>query len=196
MSKGLVPAIASLLLILSPAAFGQAIYKVVNPDGSVTYTDQKPNPGAEPVELQPLSVIETNVAVPEDTGADDAGAAAAEGADPESAEPTRAELRRMYRDFRISQPMDEETFWGTGNEVTVSWATSTPLREGMSVTLYVDGESRDATRGSVTLVLDRGSHEVYAVLQNDSGQRIAATAPVTFFVKQHSVNFNRGGGGP
>jgi len=196
MNKGLISAIFGLFLIISPAAFGQTIYKVVNPDGSVTFTDQKPNPDAEPVELQPLSVIKTDIAVPEDTGAGDAGTAAAEGNESESAEPTRAELRRMYRDFQISQPMDEETFWGTGNEVTVSWATSTPLRDGMSVTLFVDGEGRDATGGSVRLVLDRGSHEVYAVLQNDSGQRIAATAPVTFFVKQHSVNFNRRGGGP
>ena len=100
----------------------------------------------------------------------------------------------MYSDFRISQPMDEETFWGTGNEVTVSWSASMPLQEGMRVMVYVDGDAMNATNGAITLVLDRGEHEAYAVLRDASNQRVAATAPVTFFVKQHSVNFNRPNG--
>ena len=192
MSKGLILVAALLCFSLSSsAALAQgAIYKVVNPDGSVTYTDQKPHPGAQPVDLKPLSVVETEKPEPAQSPEDLDAAAGSE----ENKPPSPAQLRRMYSDFRISQPMDEETFWGTGNEVTVSWSASTPLQEGMRVMVYVDGEAMDATNGAIMLVLDRGEHEAYAVLRDDTNRRVAATAPVTFFVKQHSVNFNRPNG--
>ena len=60
------------------------------------------------------------------------------------------------------------------------------------MTVYVDGASRPVLSGdSVSLVLDRGEHQVYAVLRDANKRRIATTETVTFFVKQHSVNFNR-----
>lgn len=168
---------------LSPAASAQGeIYKVVNPDGSVTFTDQKPAPGAEPMQLRPLSVVETE--------APPAPAAPASAPAEAAGEPTQRDLRRMFSDFRITQPQNEETFWGTANQVTVSWGSSQPLQEGMRVVVYVNGEARDAPAGgSLTVQLDRGEHQVYAVLRDAGNRRIAATDTVTFFVKQHSVNF-------
>jgi len=168
---------------LSSAAYAEGeIYKVVNPDGSVTFTDQKPAPGAEPVQLKPLSVVETEAPPPQ--------AAAAASAEPAGKEPSERDLRRMYGDFRITQPKNEETFWGTANQVTVAWGSSEALQDGMRVVLYVDGEAREASAGgSLTLQLDRGEHQVYAVLRDAGNRRIAATDTVTFFVKQHSANF-------
>ena len=170
-------------IVLSPAAFAEGeIYKIVNPDGSITFTDQRPAPGAEPVKLKPLSVVET-----ETPPAPPATAASAEQA---KAEPTERDMRRMYSDFRITQPQNEETFWGTANQVTVSWAASEPLQDGMRVVVYVNGEAQEASGGSgLTLQLERGEHQVYAVLRDAGNRRIAATDTVTFFVKQHSVNF-------
>jgi hypothetical protein len=182
MNKGWIPVLVLLLIPLAAQAEGE-IYKIVNPDGSVTFTDQRPAPGAEPLNLPPLSVVETEIPVPEDAGA---------GAEEASREPTARDLQREYRDFRITQPQSEETFWGTGNQVTVSWGASKPIREDLNVTLYVDGAAQAApAAGSVTLTLDRGEHQVYAVLRDVNKRRIAVTETVTFFVRQHSVNFNR-----
>jgi len=192
MRKGMMPVLVSLFFLFTPlAVFAEGqIYKVVNPDGSVTFTDQRPAPGAKPVELKPLSVIETDIQVPEP-----ADAAAAEG---EAAEPTAQELKRMFSDFRIMQPQSEETFWGTENQVTVSWGASKPIPEDMRVILYVNGEGQNApVTGSTTLMLNRGEHQVYAVLRDARNRRVATSEAVTFFVKQHSVNFNRRpGNGP
>ena len=81
---------------LSSAAYAEGeIYKIVNPDGSVTFTDQKPSPGAEPVQLKPLSVVETETPP--------APAAPATASAPASTEPTERDLRRMYSDFSITQ---------------------------------------------------------------------------------------------
>ena len=185
MSKILVPLLMLLTLaIASPGADAQReIYKVVNPDGSVTYTDEKPSPGAEPVELKPLSVVETEkpavTAVPP---------AASEEA---AAEPTERDLRRMFRDFRITQPQNEETFWGTGNQVTIGWGASEQPLEGMNVQLFIDGQPQEQpAAGSVTLAFERGEHNARAVLRDARNRKIAETDTVVFFVKQHSVNFN------
>jgi hypothetical protein len=184
MNKGMFSILVWLaaLALSAPALATGEIYKVVNPDGSITFTDQKPNPGAEPVKLKPLSVVETE-SPPDPAPSADAAAAT-------EAEPTTRDLRRMYSDFRITQPQNEETFWGTANQVTVNWGSAEPLGEGMRVVLYVNGEAQDAPNsGGVTLQLDRGEHQVYAVLRDAGNRRIAATDTVTFFVKQHSVNF-------
>lgn len=188
MSKGWIPVLVSLAFLFTPLAAvseGQ-IYKVVNPDGSVTFTDQKPAPGAEPVKLKPLSVIETDIQVPETTAGTEVESEAV------VKEPTARELQRMFRDFRITQPQNEETFWGTANQVTVSWGASKAIPEDMRVILYVNGEGQNVpVSGSTVLSLDRGEHQVYAVLRDANNRRVVSTETVKFFVKQHSAGFNR-----
>lgn len=189
MNKGMIRALFCVMVLAAPlAAFSAGeIYKVVDKDGNVTFTDQKPAAGAEPMDLPPLSVVETDappVAVSNATAG--AEAEAAEEDKPLSAR----ELRRLYRDFRIIQPQNEETFWGTANTVVVSWGSTEPVAEGMKVRLYVNGEARDVPpAGSVSLTLNRGEHTIYAELRDAGNRRITTTDTVTFFVKQHSANF-------
>jgi hypothetical protein len=188
MNKGMISKLIPLAFLLLPlAAFSQGeIYKVVDKDGNVTFTDQPPVEGAQPMDLPPLSVVESDVQVPE------APPGGANAAADEPKPPTTKELRRQFRDFRITQPQHEETFWGTGNTVVVSWGSSQPISPEMSVTLFVDGQGQKAPgAGGVTLTLDRGEHQVYAELRDGRNRRIVTTDTVTFFVKQHSVNFNR-----
>ena len=191
MNKGLINALILLVIILlSPTAFAQGdIYKVVDKDGNVTFTDQPPNDAAQPLDLPPLSVIETDMQVPETPAA---GTAADE---PEP--PTIRQLKKQFRDFKITRPQPEETFWGTANSVVVSWGSSQPIPQNMSARLFVDGAGQNApAQGGVTLTLDRGEHQVYAQLRDEQNRRIATTDTVTFFVKQHSANFNRPAVGP
>ena len=186
MSKGLIPVLVSMIVLALPLADLSAaeIYKVVDKDGNVTFTDQKPAEGAQPVDLPPLSVVETDIDVPEKP-------ATAEAAEAEEAKPpTLRDLRREFSDFRIIQPANEETFWGTANTVTVSWGSSKPVPEGMNVTLFVNGKGQKVpASGSISLILDRGEHKVYAELRDSANRSIVKTETVIFFVKQHSANF-------
>jgi hypothetical protein len=101
----------------------------------------------------------------------------------------------MYRDFRITRPMPEETFWGTGNTVVITWQSSQPIQPQMRVMVIVDGAAQQATgSGSLSLTLDRGEHQVSAELRDERNRRIASTDTVTFFVQQHSVRQNRRNG--
>lgn len=168
------------------ASLHAQVYKIEDEHGNVTYTDQAPGDGAEPMELPGLSVVETE---PVETlpGAEDDEVA--------PAEPTPRELRRMYRDFAITRPANEETFWGTGNQVVVSWGAANPLLPDMRVRLYLDGEAQEETRQTmIALELDRGEHSVYAELLDHRGRRLITTPTVTFFVKQNSRLFNNPGG--
>jgi len=189
MNKGMIRILIPLAFLLMPlTVFSEGeIYKVVDKDGNVTFTDQRPNANAEPMNLPPLSVIETDIQVPKPASA---GADAAADGEPEPLTPR--ELRSLYRDFSITRPQQEETFWGTANSVVVTWGSSEPFQDGMSVLLYVNGVAQEApVSGGVTLTLDRGEHRVYAELRDGNRRRIATTETVTFFVMQHSVNFGR-----
>jgi hypothetical protein len=184
MSKYLIPLLLlTALAAQSPGAEAQReIYKVVNPDGSVTYTDERPSPGAEPVKLKPLSVVKTEKPVAPTTP---------DAATETESEPTPRDLMRMFRDFAITQPQNEETFWGSGNQVTIGWGSSQSPLEGMSALLFINGEPQEQpAAGSVTVELERGEHRTRAVLRDAANRKVAETDTVVFFVKQHSVNFN------
>lgn len=184
MNKGMITAL--ILLVSVAPVFAANIYKVVDENGNVTFTDQRPGPGAQPMDLPPLSVVETEPPQPPAT------ASTAEAGDEESAEKplTVQQLRRLYRDFRITQPQNEETFWGTANTVVVSWGSSAAIADDMKVTLYVNGEAQSVpVAGSISLTLNRGEHSVRAELRDASNRKIVTTENVRFFVKQHSVNF-------
>lgn len=186
MNEGMIRAAFLLVCLLLPlAAFSQGeIYKVVDPDGNVTFTDQKPNSNAKPVDLPPLSVISTDP----DTAAP---TVATDPASQEPQAPTLRELRKQFSDFRITSPQPEETFWGTANMVMVSWGGSEPVPQEMKVVLYVDGTPQAVSpSGSTTIQFDRGEHSVYAELQDERNRKIITTQTVTFFVKQHSVGYN------
>jgi hypothetical protein len=185
MNKGLITAVIFGFVLAGPLAAQSSgeIYKVVDENGNVTYTDQRPSASAEPMDLPPLSVIQSDIVVP---------APAAQAAEEETKAPTPGDLRRQFRDFRITQPQQEETFWGTANTVVVAWGSSQPVPPELSARLFVDGRAQDVPgSGSVTLTLDRGEHQVYAELLDARKRRIIATPTVTFFVKQQSVGLNR-----
>ena len=187
MNKGMIIALVCGLVLVAPLAAQSTgeIYKVVDKDGNVTFTDQRPSDTAEPMDLPPLSVIESDIPVPSaDT--------TATGAGEEEQAPSLRDLQRQFRDFRITQPQQEETFWGTANTVVVAWSSGQPIPPEFSARLHVDGQPRDVPgSGSVTLTLDRGEHTVYVELLDNRKRPIAKTETITFFVKQASLGFNR-----
>lgn len=180
-----------LLLVLTASPLMAQVYKVVDKDGNVTFTDQPPGDGSKPIELGPISVIEAPEyqKAPATTGEEDA-----------ENEPSLSYLRKIYRDFAIISPAQEESVWKPDGPVAVVWNARTALQPGMQVTLILDGKNHTTTvQPMIPLAgLDRGEHTVKAELR-DSKNRVVATAQtVTFFVRQPSLynspRVNPGGG--
>jgi hypothetical protein len=181
--------IAATVLVLAAASPAGAtdIYKTVDANGQVIYTDRPPTPDAKPISLRELSVVEAPAYAqprresPEQTSND---------------QPTMNELRFMYRNFKLVSPAPEQNFWGTGQVATIAWDAGAPLQQGMSVVYFVNGEAvSDPTTASTfsTEPMDRGEHTARVDLLGPNEQVIASAGPVTFFVKQNSRLFNRGG---
>ena len=183
----------TLAMTLAFAAQGSAeVYKTVDKDGNVVYTDRPPDPESKPMDLPGLSVIApqapTNprpaVAV---SGADTAGAV-------EQQEVTSmSDLKKGYRDFTLVSPTPDQTFVGTENKAVIAWDTRYALQPGMSVTIYIDGVAREPTTSALLNVvkMDRGAHEVYAELRDARNRRVATTGKVTFHIQQNSIRFRR-----
>lgn len=177
--------ILTLALVLFCTPTVAEVYKVVDENGNVTYTDQPPGPDSVPVDLPGLSIIS-----PQQSPAGRRTAAPGDGEGEPEVTSIR-ELRRGYSDFSIVSPQHEESLWGTENTATVSWDTRYQLQAGMTVVVYLDGQPQPPTNVPVSVFrdLDRGEHNVRAELYDSKNRRIATSQTVTFYMKQPSINF-------
>lgn len=187
MDKGMTGIKALVLMLICFCLTAQAqIYKIVDKDGNVTFTDQSPGDGTEPMVLPELSVVSTDPV-------EEAEVATVETPDAEvEAELTPRDMRKMYRDFKITQPGPEETFWGTANTVVIAWGVSKPLQDGMQVQIVLNGQAQPASlENMLAVTLDRGEHTVSAVLLDARGRKVITAPSVRFFVHQQSVQRSR-----
>ncbi|HEY5776416.1 MAG TPA: DUF4124 domain-containing protein [Xanthomonadales bacterium] len=161
------------------------VYKVVDKDGNVTYTDQAPADGSGPIELRPISVIEapTYEKAPAATDADSAE---------DGKEMSLSYLRKNYKDFAIISPQSEESVWRPDGPIPIAWSSQYALQEGMQVIIMLDGKRQASTTQPMIAVnnLDRGEHVVSAELRDSKNRVIATSGPITFFVRQPSL-YNR-----
>lgn len=156
------------------------VYKVVDKDGNVTYTDTPPNDGSKPIELRPISIIEAPVYEKAPAAGD------GDGDVKEEAEKPLRYLRSQYKDFVISSPRSDETIQNPENAIVINWRVSNALLPGIYANVYVDGTQRGRTRDSVVRVsgLDRGEHTVTAELRDSKNRVITTAQPVVFFIRQ------------
>jgi hypothetical protein len=189
--KTLAITVLAFLLAIAASPLTAQVYKVVDKDGNVTFTDQAPADGSKPIKLAPISVIETPVYEVAPKATED------ENADKE---PTLGNLRKMYRDFAIVTPTQEESVWKPDGPIPVSWHARNPLRQGMEITLFLDGKIHSTTTQPIIALngLDRGEHTLKAEIRDAKNRTVATADTVTFFVKQPNLNtnprINRGGG--
>jgi hypothetical protein len=170
------------LFVVCGQAYAQ-VYKTVDENGNVVYTDQPPKDGSPPIELKPLSVIEA----PE--------YARAEPGDAQEDEPKQKSirfLRKHYEGFGIVSPQQEESVWYADGPVAVAWSAPNPLEPGMQVTVAVDGRAQPATREPVVAFvgLERGEHTATAELRDAGNRLIASSEPITFFIRQPNIYMN------
>lgn len=174
----------ALALVITASPLAAQVYKTVDEDGNVTYTDQPPKDGSKPVKLRPISVIEAPTY-------EKAPKAAEEGVEGEGGkEMSLKYLRGNYKDFAIVAPISEESLWHPEGAITVAWNVRYQLQEGMQVSVFLDGELQATSTEQIIPVsgLDRGEHTVTAELKDANNRRIATATPVTFFLRRPGVN--------
>jgi len=172
----------SLAIMVSPLA--AQVYKIVDKDGNVTFTDKPPEEGAKPMDLPPLSIVETPDY--QKTPRQQAEEAAAAG-EPEDV-PLRT-LRNRFRDFAIISPLQEESVWRPDGPVSIAWSSSNQLLEGMRVQIFLNGQQQADTTAPMIPVdgLERGEHTVTATIKDARNRTIATAEPITFYIRQPGV---------
>lgn len=188
--KTVLSILFGILLTITASSLMAQVYKVVDEDGNVTFTDQAPADGSKPVELPPISVIETPVYETKPVAKE---GEAAEGEE----EIPLGQLRRNYRDFAIISPMQEESVWRPDGPIPVTWSVGNALQQGMQVTIYLDGSRYTSTTQSMVAIngLDRGEHTLRAEIRDQKNRVISTAETVTFFVRQPGL-YNRARIGP
>ncbi len=172
--KILTTTFTSLILLASPSLFASEVYRVVDAEGQITFTDSPAaNTKAETVDLPKI-----NIAIaPQPRTSENKGEATGEEV--------------PYTSARITQPLNNATIPPGQKTVVVTLALKPALQEGHLAQLYIDGRRQGSATASTTFSvsnLNRGKHQVYIEVLGGDKKRKAKAKPVTFHVKQHSAN--------
>jgi hypothetical protein len=171
------------LMALSMAIMGLAgadttVYRTVDEDGNVVFSDQ-PSKGAKRITLQP----NTSTYAPPPKPVFQLNPPAEPKIEPEAAEVVR------YERIRIVSPAAEETVRDNEGKVSVAVALKPKLADGHSLRLILDGKpavTLDKPIGTLTEI-DRGEHRVLAEVADAGGRVVARSDPVLFYMRRHSI---------
>ena len=170
--------LALLLVGANGVAGASEVYRYMDSDGVIHYSDKPPSKEAKPVDLPPLQLVSPIVA-PERT---------LSGAKAEN-DPQRVELS-------VVSPSPEQTFRGDDRQLRIQVQSERPLPEGYGLLYFLDGspQNRSATR-QMSYVLEgveRGEHLVSVAAVDAKGREVARTPPVIVHMKPPTVRLTQG----
>jgi hypothetical protein len=162
--------LAAALLVPALALAQGTVYESKDKAGPV-FSD-KPSPGAKPVELPPLNVIQSPPPAP---------GAAAPAAAP------------AYRKFAIAAPEPQGTIHSNTGAFPIKLAIEPPLRKGDILRVKLDGTLLAGRYASPDIALtaadwaaaanpDNVEHRLQAAIFDANGKRLVESAPVSFYV--------------
>ena len=168
-------------LAVALAAASQEIYRWVDKDGIVHYSDQ---PGASNAEL--INVIEPNGydAGEATTEQDSGGSVDSSGQDEDSAPEVSP-----YSSLAIVQPTPDQVFFGSDAVVAVTADLQGTLRPDHSVVFFLNGNRQTASGLSTEFSgLERGSYFLRASILDQNGKPVITSQQISFHVRQPSIN--------
>ncbi len=163
------------LMLFSLMLSAAPVYKHVDAQGHVTYSDKPSNDDDQPVELKPVSVIPgRKVAKPV-------------AKRPAQDDQERKEKPVKYR-LEWLHPQPEQTFRNTGGQIEADLKIQPSLPEGTRIELWLDGEKKAKWQGAPVTLTEvwRGQHTLEARVVNAEGKTLARSS-VTFFMHQSSL---------
>lgn len=170
--------VTALLLYLLPLCAGaETVYRVVGPDGSVTFSDT-PQSGAQEVHVDSVpsvpSVPATRTPVaPKTEASADAG----------------EQTPVVYSRVAIVAPANDTSMWNSAGQVEVGVEIAPKLGEHDRVVIHLDGAlAAEGRESRVTLAgVNRGTHTVSASIVDAQGRVLRSSKPVTFHLHKATV---------
>ena len=162
----------ALGLLIAVSVQAAVIYKWVDADGVVHYSDQA-SPGAEKIVTGTSS-----------TGSA-AGARTSTGPSPQM--PQQAAQKGLnYSEFTITSPVPDQSFFGE-DVVAVHLMLAPSLRPNQAITWHLNGKQLDTPPDEISFALprlDRGTYVLTASITDQQTGESQSSNGVTFFVRQ------------
>lgn len=173
-SKQLTRILAFSAMVTAFSISAQVVYKVVQEDGTVLYTDQ-PIPGAEPLSLAGVSSSVAPSLAPTQA----------------SAAETDEQEGPNYK-IEVVSPSPESTIRDNQGRMAIV-ARLSPEASGQ-FHLWLNNEHVASQQSGAFMLdgLNRGAHTFYLTVTDNSGKTLASSDPQTFYMHQASALINSG----
>lgn len=172
------------LLLSAQATAGTTIYKTVDENGNVVFTDTPPRVDGP---SETISLPAPNSFDPAEAGTE-ASSRQLWIVDPDAEDEISG---TFYAGLTIATPVDDENIRENAGNVTVSVDLEPPnLQPGHRIRLLLDGTPTGGTNttGSFALTnVDRGTHSLKAEIVDDAGQVVFTGPSSTFHLQRYSV---------
>ena len=167
-------AFATGLLLLASAASWAEVYRHVDAQGNVTFSDE-PMEGGQEVKVKPV----TTITLPK----------------PEAVRETRKlreEVERegaAYESVSFAHPQDEQAFHSGSGDVSFEVRSTPGLKRGHKYEITLDGQPvGQSASGSVTVPnIDRGTHSAAVHIIDENGVQVKTGQPIRFTVHRPSA---------
>ena len=185
MLRLLLPLCCALGLLAGPAS--AQIYSWTDAEGNRVYSDQ-PRSGASTVELKPTNVVQPPPIA--NTSRQDQDS---------SQQPSAG---NPYQQLSITNPAHDSSIRSNEGDLTLTVVTDPPLGGSHLLRVSIDGTlsqtgvpGTGAASHQLTMHnVDRGSHELSAVVVDARGKELQRSAPITVHLQRTSLNQPSRGG--
>jgi hypothetical protein len=152
------------------------VYKWVDENGVVHYTDKPPSETVKPAKLPPLQTYRQGTA-PDLTKFDRAGT------------PARPAAASAAPQIQVVTPANDETFHGGDRTVPVAVVLTPALGAGQRLIYMLDGKTAGSSSGTSYAFtdVDRGTHTASVAVVDADGQELTRSSGVTFHVIQPAL---------
>lgn len=165
-----------LLLLMFVLPVQAQVYRWVDANGVVHYTDTPPSKTAKPVELPPLQTYKPS-ATPDTLSSQAAGDGKTSPATPIPPAP------------RIISPQSQATIRDAQHHVTVE--INAALKPDQGLIYYLDGQAQNTTPTQLNNYqlsgVERGTHTLSVAITDSDGKQLATSTPVTIYMKPPTV---------
>jgi hypothetical protein len=173
-----------VIFVLLSGSLAAAVYKWVDPQGNVHYSDIPDNPNAEQLDLPEFSRYQPRLPelpseTPVEDGRDRPGTSAT-GGDSGS---------QALSVLEIVQPEEDATVRNNQGNVPVVLLLNPSLEEGQYLKLMLDGTPVEGQHTSTSMQLEgvlRGPHVLQARLMSKAGKTLVQSQSIRFFMRQAS----------
>ena len=172
----------SLFALTSQAAEKKKLYKWVDENGNIHYSDE-PHQGAEEIEIKEVPTVKMKTPelnLPKIIDPLDAGDKAAVRID-------------YYQTMALSEPSDDGVIRNNAGVITLTASLNPSLQEGHQIRFFLDGKpvsSDDPKALSATVEkAEFGEHSANFIVLDDKGNQLQASETIRFHLL-HMINPN------